>query len=129
MFRSLAKKQGNAFYVNSTYAAFSTVWHYSDGRIIIYELVKGKIYSKNDYPSNTQLITGLPKDTWNELVNCSELDGGGFGFKIIDGDTLIEEEFATRIECLKKGGFQTQFLNDIAQDMTVHKIWDVIYDE
>lgn len=124
LFHSLAKKQGNAFYINSTYANYSKVWYYTGERMVVYKIINARIRTKNEYPSRTQLITSFSEEADYEVFNCSELDGGGFGFKIVlDGETLIEEEYPTNIDCLKKGGFQTKFLNDIANDISTYKMW------
>lgn len=39
---SLLDKNGNVFYLNSTYTTFSTVWTYSKDKLEIYKLAKSK---------------------------------------------------------------------------------------
>jgi len=82
---SLLEENGNAFYLSSSYATFSTVWTYKGNSIEVYKLVKGKISNKMSYESVGFSNYEIPnnKDLENETKECGyELDGDIFGFRV-----------------------------------------------
>jgi len=128
---SLLEENGNAFYLKSSYASFSRVWSYTHNQIKIYRLGAGKIYEKNTYTRTSVLSNEIP--TFNEIQKVYKkcgfvLDGSSFGFKIKDNDNLIQEDLPTDIECLKKGKYQSDFFNQIVQDILTYKMWEVKID-
>ena len=52
---NLLQKNGNVFYLSSTYATFSRVWTYNVNGMEIYWLAKGKVYQKETF-SEKELI-------------------------------------------------------------------------
>lgn len=120
----LLEENSNAFYLKSSYSNFSTVWFYSNNRIVIFKLSNGKIDSKNDYQNKTQL-NSFSKEVIFELDKCIELDGDGFGFKIKNDDNIIQEDLPINVECLKKGKYQSDFLNEVVRDISTYDMWQV----
>ena len=139
------QKNGNAFYLSSTYANFSVVWTYDEDRVEIYWLQKGKIERKQIINDNEtiQYAEVSLEDIEKELYQrCAmELDGDMFGFMIEidrkDGDMfgfMIEidrkthnADYAVDINCLKQGKYKSDFLNRITNDIKRHKMWEIEY--
>ena len=128
---NLLQKNGNAFYLSSTYATFSTVWTYNINGIEIYRLAKGKVNQKETF-SETELTHYAKvafEDIEKELYQkCAlELDGDGFGFKIdIDGK-IHKGNYPVDINCLKKGTYKSDFLNKIVTDIKTYNMWEINY--
>lgn len=128
---NLLQKNGNAFYLSSTYAPFSTVWTYSINGIEIYRLAKGKVNQKEIF-SETELIhyTKITfEDVEKELYQkCAlELDGDMFGFRVDVDGKIQKEEYGIDIKCLKKGIYKSNFLNKIVTDIKTYNMWGVNY--
>lgn len=127
---SLLEENGNAFYLSSTYATFSTVWTYKRNRIEVYKLVKGKISDKMSYQSGGFSNYEIPnnKELENETRECGyELDGDIFGFKIKNELEVNQQDLPISIECLKKLKYNSEFLNKVVDDINTYKMWDVKY--
>lgn len=124
VFSKLLEENGNAFYLTSSYATFSTVWSYRDHQIVVYKLGSGEVSSKQEFVIKDQM-SSFSKTTLFELDSCMELDGDIFGFKIKEEDNLIQEDLPISIECFKKGKYQSDFLNKIVRDITNCKMWDI----
>ena len=128
---NLLQKNGNVFYLSSTYATFSTVWTYNINGIEIYRLAKGKVNQKETF-SEKELIQyeGVVfEDIEKELYQkCAlELDGDMFGFRIdIDGK-IHKEDYAVNINCLKKGTYKSDFLNKLVNDIKAYNMWEINY--
>jgi len=122
----LFKKNGNAFYLDSSYATFSIVWTYSKNGIEIYRLVNGKVFKKEIFPEKEWLHDA---DIAVEEIykNCSVvLDGDGFGFKINMDGNIHKESYTTNIDCMKQQTFESEFLNKIVNDIKNYKMWEII---
>lgn len=125
------KKNGNAFYLSSTYANFSIVWTYDEDGIEIYRLQKGQIRQKQ-ISSEKGIIPYAEfslEDIEKELYqNCAlELDGTVFGFKIEFDKKIHNADYAVDINCLKQGKYKSDFLNKIASDIKTYRMWEIEY--
>ena len=126
---SLLEKNGNVFYLNSTYATFSTVWTYSKDKIEIYKLANGKISLQQEYSATSiDNINQISKEELFELDQCMELDGDGFGYRIKRGSEIEKQDLPIGIECFTKLKYKSEFLNKVVEDINTHKMWDVRYE-
>ncbi len=127
-FDYLYKKNGNAFYLDSTYANGSIVWTYDENRIIIYYLVKGTISKKQVFAEKEwikQTKISIEDIDFELLQKCFYvLDGDGFGFKIKCNEIIYRDSYGTDIECLKTSKFKSDFLNKISKDIRKYKMWE-----
>ena len=122
----LLKKNGNVFYLESSYATFSIVWTYSKNGIEIYRLAKGKIFKKEIFPEKEwfQDATIAVDEIYKNCLVV--LDGDRFGFKLnIDGN-IHEDSYTTNIDCMKQQTFKSDFLNKIVNDIKTYKMWEII---
>ncbi|MEC5395408.1 hypothetical protein [Bergeyella sp. RCAD1439] len=123
---SLLEKNGNVFYLTSTYATFSTVWTYHKGRLEIYKLVNGKIILQQEYfTTSIDNINQISKEELFELDQCIELDGDGFGYRIKKGSGIEQQDLPIGIECFIKLKYKSEFLNKVIKDINTYKMWDV----
>ena len=128
MFKKISRKYGNAFYINSTYATFSTVWFYSEGSVKIFKLAKGKTISIKEENCNTnEIISQVENFDFYELDKCIELDGDGFGFFVSSGENKIQRDFAVGIECIKEQELNSIFLKKIIEDIKTYNLWEIFY--
>ncbi len=128
---NLFKKNGNVFYLSSTYTSFSTIWTYNFKEIEIYKLVKGK-RNKKETISKKELIQYANiafKDIEKELYQkCDlELDGDMFGFRVNINGKIYNKDFPIDINCLKKGTYKSDFLNKIVNDIKIYNMWEIEY--
>ncbi len=125
---SLFEEKGNAFYLISTHATFSRVWTYSEDKIEIYKLARGKIYKQEEYETSTQKLNQIPtfKEIHEQLKDCGyELDGDGFGFKLNGDSGLLQEDFPVNIECFKNNRYHSDFLTFIVNDINTYQMWEI----
>lgn len=128
MFEKISSKYGNAFYINSTYATFSTIWYYSEGSIKILKLAKGKIINKTEENSNTfEILRKVGNVEMYELNNCMELDGDGFGFVVSDSVNRIHRDLPIGIDCLKELELNSIFYRKIVEDIKTYNLWEIYY--
>ena len=126
---SLLEKNGNVFYLTSTYATFSTVWTYSKDKLEIYKLVNGRINFQQKYPTTSiDNINQISKEELFELDQCMELDGDGFGYRIKRGSEIEQQDLPIGIECFAKLKYKSEFLNKLVEEINAHKMWDVRYE-
>ena len=122
----LVEKNGNAFYVTSSYSTHSTVWSYVNDQIMIYRLASGKILKVEKHTRKANFINEIPSsnDINSVLRNrCGyELDGDIFGYKIKKREKFIELSFPVNIECLKNGKYDSVFLSEITGDITNYNL-------
>lgn len=128
---SLYEENGNVFYLQSSYSTFSTVWTYGKTQIEVYKISKGKIYNREKYNGTNQTLKLVP--TFNEihieLKECGyELDGDIFGFKIINGSEVEQQDLPISIDCFTKLKYKSEFLNKIVKDINTYKLWNVQYE-
>jgi len=127
----LVLKNGNAFYLSSSDATFSTVWTYNASGIEIYRLAKGKVYKKETFPEKEFIQFDLQsfQDVGNELYKkCAlVLDGDCFGFRIYVDGKMYLEDYPIDIDCLKKEIYESAFLNKIVNDIKTHNMWEIAY--
>jgi hypothetical protein len=128
----LLQKNGNVFYLSSTYATFSTVWTYNtSGEVEIYKLAKGKVSRKETFSEREFMQYNVQslQDIENELYQkCAlDLDGDSFGFRIYIDGTLHTEDYAVDINCLKTGVYKSDFLNKIVTDIKTCNMWEINY--
>ncbi len=125
----LLDKNGNVFYLNSTFVPFSTVWTYSKDKLEIYKLVNGKIISQQEYfTTSIDNINQISKEELFELDQCMELDGDGFGYRIKRGSEIEQQDLPIGIDCFTKLKYKSEFLNKVVEDINTHKMWDVRYE-
>ena len=125
---SLLHKNGNVFYLTSTYSTISTVWTYGKNSIDIYKLVNGKISMQSTFPDIGFSQYEIPnlKDLDIEIKECGyELDGDDFGFWIKGGSEIKQQDLPINIGCFTKLKYKSEFLNKIVKDINTHKMWDV----
>jgi len=127
----LVQKNGNAFYLSSGNATFSTVWTYNASEIEMYRLAKGKVYKKETFQEKEFIQYDFQsiQDIGNELYKKCALviDGDGFGFRITVDGKMYREDYPIDIDCLKKEIYQSAFLNKIVNDIKTHKMWELAY--
>jgi len=127
----LLEKNGNVFYIRPDLGTFSTVWTYSEDKIEIYKLVKGKVREQKEYPNNG--ISNYQIPTSKELgldigTHCSFVLGGElFGFKIKRDLEIQDFGWGFDIECLTGNTFQSAFLNKIVADINTYNMWNIQY--
>jgi hypothetical protein len=124
----LLQKNGNVFYLSSTYATGSIIWTYNTGEIEMYKLAKGKVIRKETFSEEETLPLGelALKDIENELYQkCAlELDGDSFGFNIDINGITYKASYAVDINCLKAETYKSDFLNKIANDIKTCNMWE-----
>ena len=126
---SLLQKNGNVFYLSSTYATFSTVWTYNTSEIEVYKLTKGKLskketFSKKEFIQPTiQSLQDIEKEFYQKCA--LELDGDSFGFRICIDDNIHKKDYAVDINCLKKEAYKSEFLNKIVNDIKTCNMWEI----
>ena len=127
----LYNKNGNAFYLYSTYSTFSTVWSYNDETVELYRLQKGfvrqkQLYKEKGIKQYTKVcMDDIEKEICKQCV--LELDGDYLGF-VIESDGIMHNHcFSVDLDCLKKGKFQSNFLNTLFNDIIIYKMWDIDY--
>lgn len=126
---SILDKNGNVFYLNSTYATFSTIWTYHNNNIEIYKLANGKISLQQEYSTtNINDLNQISKEELSELDQCMELDGDSFGYRIKKGSEIEQQDLPINIECSTKLKYKSDFLNKFIGDITTHKMWNVKYE-
>jgi hypothetical protein len=128
MISSLLQKNGNTFYLNSTYTTFSRIWTYTENTFEIYKLANGKVYEKTTYSDNGFSNIGMPesKEIDLEIEECKyELDGDFFGYRIKTGSEIKQQDLLISIECFTKKKYKSEFLSKIVEDINIHKIRDV----
>lgn len=123
------QKNGNVFYLSSTYATFSVVWTYYTDRIEIYILQKGKVIQKQVFPEKEWIKYAevALEDIEEELYQrCPlELDGDNFGFRIVIDGKTYNEDYGVDVNCLKTGKYKSNFLNKITNDIKTYKMWEI----
>lgn len=127
---SLLDKNGNAFYLTSSYANFSTVWSYGEHDIEVYRLASGKPFEHQTFPDTGFSKYEIPtrKELDIEIQDCGyELDGDGFGFRLKGGSEIKQQDLPISIECFTKLKYESEFLNKIVEDINNYKMWDVRY--
>lgn len=127
--KSLYQKNGNAFYLSSTHASFSTVWTHTEDMVIVYRLQKGKRKQMLSFMEKgiVQFAKIDPEDIEKELYQkCAlELDGDVFGFIIdVDGN-MLSEDYAIDIQCMKQSQYESEFLGTIKKDIQEYKLWNI----
>lgn len=124
----LFQKNGNAFYLSSTYSYFSFVWSYNEDSVEIFRLRKGIIKQKQVFKEkeNIQYAGFSLEDIETELYQkCAlELDGDEFGYIIDYNGKRFKADFAVNINCLKQQKYNSVFLNKIINDINYYKMWD-----
>lgn len=124
---SLLEKNGNVFYLNSTYVTFSTVWTYGKNKLNVYKLANGKISLQQEYATTgIDNINQISREELFELNQCMELDGDGFGYRIKRGSETEKQDLPIGIECFTKLKYKSEFLNKVIEDINTHKMWDVL---
>jgi hypothetical protein len=128
---SLLEKNGNVFYLNSTYIISSTVWTYNKGNIEIYKLSKGKVIEHLTFPDKGVSNYKIPvfEELQLEIKECGyELDGDGFGYRIKRGSEIHKQDLPIDIKCFTKLKYKSEFSNKIVEDINTYKMWDVRYE-
>jgi len=127
---TILNKNGNVFYLNSTYATFSTVWTYSNNKLEIYKLANGRVSFEQKYSTiSINMINKISKEELFELDQCMELDGDGFGYRIKRDLEIEKQDLPIGIECFTKQKYKSDFLNKIVEDINTYKMWNVRYEK
>lgn len=125
--RSLHKKNGNAFYLDTTWSPYSVVWSYGKGSISIFKVKKGVVRKKQVYSNEgiMQYINCIEDNLEKELESVCGfwLDGDGFGFIITIDSLSYKANYPVEIESFKKGTFNSSFLNKIRNDIIEYQMW------
>lgn len=119
----LLEKNGNVFYLSSTYATFSTVWTYSKDKIEVFKLSNGKISFNEEYSTmSIENIDQISKQELFELDQCMELDGDNFGYRIKRTIEIEKEDLPIDIECFTKLLYKSKFLNKVVEDIKTYNM-------
>lgn len=124
----LYKKNGNAFYLCSTFATFSVVWTYSGENIEIFRMQKGKVKRKQIFRAKYIIQNTMfsPEDIEDELYRkCAMvLDGDVFGYIIDINHKTYNANYDIDINCLKQGQFKSDFWGLITHDINNFGMWE-----
>lgn len=130
--RQLFSKEWERFYLSSTYASFSVVWTYYEGKMVICNIQKGKVirirvFQEEEWLSNLELdLNNIENELFQK--NALELDGDCLSLKIqIDGKPLSEIWYVD-IECFKASDYESVLLSKIRNDIIKYKMWDYEYE-
>lgn len=128
MLSSLLKKNGNVFYLKSTNATFSTVWTYHNGKLVVYNLAKGKISQQQEYSSvGMDSMDQVSGEELLEVSRCMELDGDIFGYRINRGSQVDTQDLPIGIACFTKLNYNSVFLNRVVADINAYRLWYIRY--
>lgn len=130
IFSFFLSKNGNAFYLNSTYVVSSTVWTYDGDNLEIYELSKGKVIDIFVFPDKGIFNYDIPKfdELHMEIKECGyELDGDSFGFEIKRDSEKEKQDLPINLGCFLKNKYKSDFLSKIVKDINTYKMWNVQY--
>lgn len=124
LINDLLEENGNAFFINSTYIIISYIWTYNESSIVIYKLKKGKVINVEAISINEKpdWIYSPPKDNYFELDACMELDGDMFGYWVKDGKNIYQKDYPVNLECLRKGTYKSNFINNAVDDINKYQI-------
>lgn len=129
LFLSLYEKNGNSFYLASSYATFSTVWTYAQDSIYVYRLAKGKVVERLSFKESgiDELNISAVKELNIDIGECgNELDGDLFSFMAREGRPE-RQDLPISIDCFTNKKYQSSFLNKIVESINKHKLWDIRY--
>ena len=131
LLNSFYQKNGNAFYLSSTYSNFSTVWTYEEDRAVVYRLQNGRIRQKLSFNGIEPFQFGslIPENLEKELYqDCPMvLDGDMFGF-IIDIDHIRhKDDYPVDISCMKRGNYDSVVIMRLVNDIKSYHLWEVEY--
>lgn len=123
LFERLYKSNGNAFYIKSTNIFVSFVWSYSEKKIFIYKLFKGRVVDSKQLPdNNSNWLDQLSKKELLEVDSCLELDGDVLGFKLKYGNSLVQNDLPINLDCFVKKRLNSDFFNGVISDIKVYQI-------
>ena len=123
LFEHLYKSNGNAFYIKSTNISISFVWSYSEKKIFIYKLSKGKIIDSRESPNtNSNWLNQFSKKELTEVDSCLELDGDVLGFKLKYDELLVQDDLPVNLDCFVKKKLNSVFLNSLITDINNYQI-------
>lgn len=121
----LYKRNGNAFYITSTYSNFSYVWTYKEDEIEIRRLLEGKVQGRRTCKGNKlkQYDEKTLADAEKELEEkCPfELDGDYEGYIIQMNGKAYEYSSCSSVDCMRQNVYDSEFLNDIVYVITILK--------
>lgn len=118
--KKLLENNGNVFCASSTHVIISYVWSYSADEISIYKLKKGKIVNTEVHSiEDKNWLVQPTKEDYFELDKCMELDGDMLCIVIKDEES---KDLPINLQCFMKGGYKTEFFNQLALDMEKYKI-------
>lgn len=129
LFLSLYEKNGNAFYLASTNATFSTVWTYAQDSINIYRLAKGNVVERLSFKKGSIDGFNIPevKELIKDIGECGyELDGDLFSFMVREGRPN-RQDLPIIIDCFTNKKYQSSFLNKIVDSINNRKLWNIRY--
>ncbi len=117
---SLLEKNGNVYYLQSTYSKSSVIWTYREDGIEIYRLLSGKLSSqkhiKTDKNNNALFLN---MEDLAELDDYLELDSDILGIQT----RRIQQEYPVCFDCILKGSLHSKKLNSLIQDIIYFELW------
>ncbi len=124
----LYKKNGNVFFIKSTYCNKSVVWTYCDNTIEIYTLLDNKITQTQTFstqplspPIERSAYAQIREEMAQKRLWIDDDDSLNFRIDVANGETY-GGYYPIDISTLKQGNYQSEFLNRIVQDMITYKI-------
>lgn len=124
----LFKKNGNAFYLTTTWSPISVVWTYKGTKMEVFRLWRGSIRNKQSFVVDN--ITGYIdkglEDAKEELYHTCPmcLDGDGFDYLILTDSGPYEAGYSLDIGDLKTVSFSSPFLKKLQKDINTFGLWD-----
>ena len=118
----LVLQNGNAFCISATNSTATTLWSYSDDKIIIYRLLNGKLVKEE---SHSALYTKeFTYDFEDELFEsgCIELDGVGLHIKFKTDSIIETHDFPINTKCFTQRKYNSIPLNNLVSDINTFKL-------
>lgn len=118
----LVLQNGNAFCISATNSVATTLWSYSDDKIIIYRLLNGKLVKAESYSAlNTKEFTCDFEDELFES-GCIELDGGSLHIKFKTDSIIETHDFSINTKCFTHRKYNSIPLNNLVSDINTFKL-------
>lgn len=120
----LYKRNGNSFYIETTYSSISIVWSYSEKDIQIYKVLNNKIVYKKCFPKKRTHVwlEQFSGDDLYELDTSIELDGDVFGFKFIENGIKEQHNLPISLQRMLDGEYKSVFLRNVIRDMKIYEL-------
>ena len=114
-------RNGNVFYITSTYSSSSTIWTYHDNKLTIFKLVNAKIVKETTQIDNEWRKINLEQSYFREDIenntNSNVLDGEILCIKLRIGTEHLEESYCIDINRFIEANFNSVFMKKLVQDI------------